>query len=135
MTSLRRIAGAAVRCWLSTAVIGLGLSVVFDGRNALTWDLVRGIVSLTTLLTGGYGLTLFLARRHFREDANVGGRRDLIAGFLAIVLLGAASTLTQGTTPVVRLTLTFLSGTVSALLMYFPWFQRQPQPETISADV
>jgi hypothetical protein len=134
MTALRRVVGAAVRCWASTGTIAFALLAVFNGPAALTGRRSLGILGLSALLTAGYGATLWLGRQHLRDDAHIGSRRDLIAGFLAIVLLLAGSVLTQGASTATVLALCLLAGVISAMLMYFPWLQRHRSTQPTHVD-
>ena len=134
---LKRIATAVLSFGVSMSAVALGISVAFDGWSQLTPARAAGILGLATVVAAGYGVTLWLARHHFRSDARLGGRRDAISGVLAIVLLLVASIGTQGAPVALRLALCLVSGAVSALLAHFPWLQRaatHAPVETVQAD-
>lgn len=125
MPLLKRILLAAVpRFALSMVSIAIGILVAFDGVSPGGLP-IFGVSGLAGLATVGYALTLWTARKHLRADAGIGGRRDLVAGGFAIILLVMASILTQGVQPAARMALSSLSGVVSAVAMYFPWFERR----------
>jgi hypothetical protein len=58
----------------------------------------------------------------------------LIAGVLASVVIFGLSVLTQSVSAPARFAMTFVSGIVSALGMYFPWFQRRAASESVESQ-
>ena len=130
---LRKIAAAVVSFGASVSGVVLAISVAFDGWSQLTPSRALGFLGLAALVTAGYGITLWLAREHFRPDARLGGRRDAIAGVLAMVLLLVASIATQGAPPALRLALCLASGAGSAFLAHFPWLQRAGTKSPVAA--
>jgi hypothetical protein len=133
MLTFRKIASAVVTFGVSMSAIALALFVAFDGPSQLTGQRTLGIFGLTALGSVGYGASLVLARNHFRPDARVGGRRDAIAGILAIVLLIAVSVISQGAPPALRFALCLGSGAVAALAAHFPWLQRASTPSQVDS--
>jgi hypothetical protein len=133
MISPRKLLSAVAKFAISVSTVGVTLFVAFDGMTVDSFVRSAGLLGFAGIAGVGYGLALWVARRHLRADAQVGGRRDLIAGILAIVLILAASTVTQGAAVALRFTIILLSGTLSAVLMYFPWFQRQPEDVEVEA--
>lgn len=133
MISLKRLLAAALLCTLGMSLIGLGIFLAFDGVSADSFVRAGRFAGLTAVAGVGYGLTLWAARRNMRSDAGIGGRRDLIAGVLAVVVVFALSVLTQGAPAAARFAMVFVSGIVSALAMYFPWFQRQAATERVES--
>jgi hypothetical protein len=129
----RKLATAVLSFGASVSGVMLAISVVFDGWSQLTPSRALGFLGLGALVTAGYALSLWLARAHFRPDARLGGRRDAIAGVLAIVLLLAASIATQGAHPAVRLAFCLAAGAASALLAHFPWLQRAKTESPVEA--
>ena len=133
----RKIAAAVLSFGAGMSGVALAISAAFDGWSQLTPSRASGILGLAAVAAGGYGLTLWLLRNHFRSDARLGGRRDAIAGVLAIVLLFVASIGTQGAPIGLRLALCVACGAASTLLAHFPWLQRagtHSRAESIRAD-
>ena len=133
MLSPHKLLGAVARFVLSMSAIGIGLFLALEGPSVDSLVRSVGLVGFAGISGAGYGLALGLVRSHLRPDAQVGGRRDLIAGILAIVLTLAGSAVTQGASPILQFSIILLSGILSAVLMYFPWFQRQPVKAAVEA--
>jgi hypothetical protein len=131
MITLRNIATAILGFSASMGALALGLLVAFDGIAQLNLDRTLGVLGLTAATASGYGLSLWLARRRFRADAQLGGRRDLVAGALAVVLLLAASVATQGAPLPLRLTLCLASGVLAAMAAHLPWLQRRRMEQRV----
>ena len=98
-----------------SAAIALLLSTI--GRWApLPTQLLIGVVGASTLSAIGAGVALLAVRPRLRDDADVAGRRSLVAGGLASALSLAVISATSGTLSVI-LALPFIGGRLDLLAM------------------
>jgi len=125
MFSPRKLLHAAFAFFAGMSSVGMGLFVAFAGFTADSLSRSTGLIGFAGIAAIGYCGALLAARPNLRPDAGVGGRRDIISGILAIVLVLVGSIATQGAPLALRFSIILLAGALSALLMYFPWLQRQ----------
>jgi hypothetical protein len=90
-------------------------------------------------LTSGYIAGIELLRRRLRGDAGIDGRKSVIAGAVAPLVLFAVVVGLEGARPLGFLLWTFLSGFVTAVLLFFPWLRTassdEAEPEDDSAPM
>ena len=92
-------------------------------------------------LGAGFGVGLEVLRRFLYPDANLNGRRSVIAGIMSpfaygMIMLLAIQLFFDGragvVTAVVGVSALFLAGVVSAVIMFFAWLT--PPPEEMRPD-
>lgn len=87
------------------------------------------VLSLMTMETAcvivGYGATLSVMRRWLYPDADINGRRSVIAGLFSPLTLGIASLFLQGRGEMIA-PASILAGAGMAVVLFFPWLQPTP---------
>ena len=89
-------------------------------------EVVGVILGSCALMSAGYWVGLSALQRWLFPDAEVTGRRSLVAGvfspigLITVVMLGGGAGMLEG------LGLMFVSGIVMALLMFFAWLSPTP---------
>lgn len=130
--ALSKVVKGTLTRFLPGSVIGMGaLSAVippggFGGLRLLEFLLVHQVGPLAI----GFGLGLAGLHRVLYPDAEVAGRRGLVAGLLSPVAMLGAGVFTQllGIVPLPRPALvSFLVGIVMALVLFFPWLSPTPE--------
>ncbi|MDZ4258654.1 MAG: hypothetical protein U0974_07670 [Gemmatimonadales bacterium] len=123
MISLRTIVRGVLTRFLPAFLLG---TAIMYGIASRADRLVVGLLGLATvfaLVTLGYAAALIAMRFRLRADANVAGRRSVVAGLLApAAYLGGLMLLAP------RGTLTFFGacvviGAALATGMFFPWLK------------
>jgi hypothetical protein len=115
------IVSAITSRFLPGTVIGQGLIIAMVGLpNDLT-----AIPILIGALGLGYGLGLESLRRWMYPDAEVRGRRSLVAGLMSSATLAALLSLVQMTLGEVLVVVPIV-GLVMAILLFFAWLSPTP---------
>lgn len=120
--------------WIMSFLRGSGETVVWSTPPWVIWG---GLLGLTTL---GFGGGLVALRKWLFPDANVAGRRSVLAGVLAplVPLAGflAMSLLEVRFEAAWLVPATFVLGGIAvALLTFFPWLTETPEHMRPSVDV
>jgi hypothetical protein len=133
----RFLPGAAIGALATSSVFGL---TPFAAAVWPRW--VGGSIFAAVLASLGFAAIIFLARRYLRPDAEIAGRKSVVAGFAAAA---AAFTILSfsGSYLVMSLSLfrfsayqigrtlaiPVLAGAVATFAIYFPWISRHPEEE------
>ena len=142
MVTFREIVKGAISRFLPGAVVGQAAMIAFlliGEPSGLALRDLPILAGFTALMTIGHAGALGVMRRMMRDDADVSGRRALIAGLAAgafhFGIAAAVSTFTENQ----GFALAVFSGAAAATAMFFPWIRAQrPEAEfapSIPADV
>src|SRR5256885_4484558 len=129
--------GAGGRFFPGAVVGALATSLVFGPMPfvASMWPRwVTGSLAAALLATLGFAAVIFLAKRFLRADAEIAGRKSVVAGFAAA---GAAFAILAFTNSYLVMSLSLfrlsmyhigqtlaipvIAGAVTTLAIYFPW--------------
>jgi hypothetical protein len=101
----------------------LALVVTAVASEALGLSALAAIAFLEVPLLAGYIAAIELLRRRLRGDAGIDGRRSVIAGAVAPVLLFVVMVALRGTGPLAFLLWAFVCSFATAVLLFFPWLR------------
>ena len=125
MPAIREVLRATLLRFLPTTVVGSFALIFFMAGADLRSVSAGTYIELAVLLVAvaaGFGAGLTALRSRLRADAQLDGRRSVIAGMLGIVgLVAAMRGLPMGSSSPHRLARSI--GAMSAVLMFLPWVQ------------
>ena len=104
----------------------LGVMSYIDGFQL--FEFLAGVFFFGGLLTLGFGIGMEGLRRWLYQDAEVDGRRSVVAGLLSPLALFISVALFQPIFTLFGPGVFFLVGIVMAVVMYFPWLSPTPEP-------
>lgn len=126
MVTFREIVAGSIRRFVPGAIIGQAamIALLLIGEPVgLEWRDLTVLAGFTLLLEAGHLAALAFTRRSMRGDADVAGRRSLVAGLAAgafhFGFAAAVGTLTEGQ----GMWLAALSGAAATVAVFFPWFR------------
>ena len=127
--SIREVLRGALSRFFPASVLSMGAVGVAVGMPGpgqwLGW--LMGVLGFAGALTGGFGLGLVALKRWLYPDADVTGRRSVVAGLLSplavFISVAVGSGLSQAQVPVVLA----LIGGVMAVSMFFAWLSPTPE--------
>jgi hypothetical protein len=114
--------------------LGIGFLLLEVPVGAETLEFIVGTLLLSGATTIGYGLGLEGLRRWLYENANVAGRRSVVAGLLSPLAVFIGAVLFQGLGTIGGGLLFLLVGIVMALVMFFPWLTPDADADYSTSD-
>jgi hypothetical protein len=133
------VARATLTRFLPASLLSLGTVFVVINASLLgsrVVDILLMVFGATlgagVLLAGGYWTGLTLLRRWLYPDAEISGRRSIIAGLMSPLGLFISVVLGAGVRPAGAFLITFVVGLVMALAMFFAWLS--PTPDLLSTS-
>jgi hypothetical protein len=125
MSSIRDVFVGALTRFLPGAVLGFAsIVVLFDLVSGIPVSVLQyPLIAWTSALTAGFAAALLGIRSRLRADADVRGRRSLVAGFCSAGALAAVGLLAQGLTLGAELAVGLALGSAVGMGMYFPWIR------------
>ena len=136
MVTVREILRGGISRFLPTAGAGaFAILLAFDGRHIAAiqpagWVLLGGLLLAETT---GFMSVLWQTRYRLEAQAEVGGRRSVIAGALGIVGLFAGSIFSQGFGLAWATLLAAASGAIAAGVTFWPWMRRRVSEQELAA--
>jgi hypothetical protein len=125
MNAIRDVIVGALTRFLPAAVLGFAsIVVLFDLVGGTPVSMLQyPLIAWASALTAGFGAGVLAIRSRLRSDADVRGRRSLVAGFCSAGALAAVGLLAQGFTLGAELVLGLGLGSAVGVGMYFPWIR------------
>ncbi len=127
--SLRAVSKSALLRFLPGSLLsmaGLGAAMKVSVSTEVL-AAAGGILGFAGLMTLGFGAGLFALRRWLYPDAEITGRRSVIAGLLSPLALFIAAVMSAGLNSVQIVAVLFLVGVLLALGMFFAWLSPTPE--------
>lgn len=127
------VRGALTRFLPGSIASSLGLFAFLNAGTPAAWIETAGVAfAAAAALTVGFGAALTMLKQRLYPDADVGGRRSLLAGLLAplaiFMVMGVVGGVDLASLPWVF----GAGGLAAALAIFFPWLT--PTPESMLAE-
>lgn len=128
MVSLRDVVRGITTRFLPSCALGLValtalLRISLGGPFTVGWS---KILPQIVVLSAGYGAVLLLVRYRLRADADVAGRRSIVAGLVSPAALLCALVFIHPRSVVGFSVLSLVLGGAIAIAMFFAWLKPTP---------
>ena len=126
--SIREVLRGTLSRFLPASVLSMGAVGAAAGMAGPGLDWLVGVLGFAGALTGGFGLGMVALKRWLYPDADVAGRRSVVAGLLSPLAVFISVVLGSGLSHPAQVPVVLaLIGGVMAVSMFFAWLSPTPE--------